>query len=655
MVRCRLLSQLRTETQAKHLSTEVCIEKVNCFSKMWKILLFHFFSLTITSAVLHQDLSTTRGILMQEKEALCFPDDFWVIRARIFVPGIGDTNLAVINEFSAWFTQFKLAGAADPPSITDYTPLVVTEDIKNMALILKSRLTQVLTLITKTHENALMLQKNSIPSLPNENSYPWLTDASKPHSGAVNVNPIELDTGNKIAYFHTDLPELSGRSLLTQVKIKDEKRIPKLSDVPFNQTQMQTYLQEVAVSFDLLTHSWTTLQQSIDILRKFQYPGQLYNVEELGFIRDHVLQGTFATESDWQISDFFSFLMMAQSTMVNSVFEEEDEILQLSEILLPAATRVQLDIFTFIPLVKRIQTYKHFHLFAYPFGYLDQYWNSVKWKKASIRITDVITDGTTFYMLDDAKQSLSCWTEFNRCSICSFKQTPSELPKSCERAIVTGQNVDSHSGCSIEDVENPEDGFIKINDSSVVYFDNTPGNILASCPERSLLPESLSHSGILNFNHSCSYTMINGPFTSLALNLPQIAVTFIRNKDDTAAKNTIISDLTDVQEHFKEFGWIYILTSCITLILLLWMVCCICCTKRDMRFSFPRCCRRARRSKRRVRKQINALDGIQLSLVDTTGTASIEQPQRELLPTRTPRFKFLQGGIALGNSRTEIV
>jgi hypothetical protein len=619
---------------------------------MWIFLFVFFFALVSVKTDLHQDLSRTRGILVQEKQALCFPDEFWVIRARLFIPGASDSNLAIINEFKSWFTQFKLKGSPNPPAINDYVSVEVSSEVRDMATMLKARLTQLEIFISKTHETALMLQTTSLIDVPNVDSFPWVTDVAKSHSGTVSYSPIELDSSRKIAYFHTDLPELYGKSLMSTVKSKDNKKIPKLSDARFNETQMLSYLQELQISLDLLFYSWNTLQQSLELVRNFQYPSMLYRNEELGFFRDYVLVSTFKTETDWTISQYFSFLMTAQSTIVQAKFEGETK---LSENDLPSMTRVQLDVVTFIPLVKRIHTYKRLHLSVFPFGSTNEYWNSVKWRKTSIQAREVITDGTTYYVLGDSSDYVSCWTSFSFCSICSFKRTPAELSEGCERSIITGQNLDSAADCKTQDVSSPDDGYIKLNESAVMYFDDTPGNLIEACPEKSLATVPLTHSGVLTFNKSCSYTMVNGPFTSLALKLSQIALTLIRNKDDTITTKTIVTDINQFQKHFQEYGWIYIMSVCVAVVLLFCTACCFCWTKREVQIKLPRCCPRRRRIHRRARPTINALEGVEFQLVNTMEPQNRVPSERRLIPARTPRFKFLQGGIALNDSRTEIV
>jgi hypothetical protein len=619
---------------------------------MWTFVLVICFSLYSTKAGLHQDLSTTRGILVQDKPALCFPDDFWVIRARLFIPGASDTNLAIINEFKSWFTQFKLKGAQNPPPINDYSPIEVSAEVKDMATMLKIRLTQLEVFISKTHETALMLQTTYIDDFPNGDSFPWLTNVATTHSGTVSYSPVEMDASKKIAYFQSDLPELYGRSLMSTVKSKDSKKIPKLADARFNETQMQSYLQELQISVDLLFDSWNTLQQSIELLRVSQYPSILYRNEELGFFRDHVLIGTFKTETDWTISQYFSYLMTARSTVVQSQFEDGTK---LAENVLPSMTRVQLDIFTFIPLVKRINTYRRIHLSVFPFGFNNEYWNSVQWKKAVIHTEEVITDGTTYYVLGNAQDFLSCWTSFSFCSICSFKRTPAELSEGCERSVVTEHLANSTVDCQTEDVSSPDDGYIKLNETTVMYFDNTPGNLIEACPEKPLATVPLTHSGVIAFDKQCSYTMVNGPFTSLALKLSQIALTLIRNKDDTITTKSIVSDLNRIQEHFQEYGWIYIISGCVIVVLSFCTVCCFCLTKREIKIKIPRCCARRRKFRRRAQPSMNALEGVEFQLVNTVEPPNRVPLERRLIPARAPRFKFLQGGITLNDSRTEIV
>ena len=121
---------------------------------------------------------------------------------------------------------------------------------------------------------------------------------------------------------------------------------------------------------------------------------------------------------------------------------------------------------------------------------------------------------------------------------------------------------------------------IALDENSWAYTDDTPGTLTETCsnPPRTQV-FALPPSGIIHFNQYCTYNVINGPFHEIKPYIRQLTYNTVIEKESKEKPRNLVKDLTSLQQHFKDNGYIYLMTTSILLFLLTSTGCFFCVNK----------------------------------------------------------------------------
>jgi hypothetical protein len=284
------------------------------------------------------------------------------------------------------------------------------------------------------------------------------------------------------------------------------------------------------------------------------------------------------------------------------------------------ASSCYVDILTAVPVLENFQ-YQEKTISITPIAertYLD----GIKWKQAVLPYSRVMTKtgSNSFFQvprnLDNHCLGNGLETE---CLVCFQPTTIHEIHDACLIAI--NDDKDPGEKCTMVSIEGVTDSIVEIEPNKWNFVDTDPGNLLERCDENEGVLMPLPYSGQLTLNPQCKYQLINGPEVN---NHPfLLAVDFIQSKvtDKLDNKRTFKEDINTLQQHFRSYGYIYILVTCSVVALV-------------MLAYFTVCCLRLKRIRNRRQAQNRRTAAVRFVTSDSEETAS---PLIEFL-SRTPRL-----------------
>jgi hypothetical protein len=209
------------------------------------------------------------------------------------------------------------------------------------------------------------------------------------------------------------------------------------------------------------------------------------------------------------------------------------------------------------------------------------YIKELKWKKINTSNMAVLVSTNNASMFLYNPLELNCLsTNWKYCKMCNLHVSILPVNSKCVMDLFL-HNKDTE--CTYMEQDPPASAIYPFSTTKVAVLDMTPGSLVQSCGNQNkVFP--LQPATLISLNNTCSYDLIdNGgdlPVLSAFLprNLKVIAATLSRNIPN------IVEDLNVVQQHFKTYGYIYVIAVGSGLLLLCGVLgCFICCRCRRTR------------------------------------------------------------------------
>jgi hypothetical protein len=295
----------------------------------------------------------------------------------------------------------------------------------------------------------------------------------------------------------------------------------------------------------------------------------------------------------------------------------------------------RLDIFTILPLITADNEFVLKEIMTLPKAE-SAYIGSPKWKQIVPSKFRVLTNSKDIFKIDqfDDLQCLSnVQDNVDSCQICFTEELTNNKLNECEQALISSDRS-IHAACSVEEIKDPQDQIVRIFENKWAFVDSTPGTLTEECPMMPQITYNLPYTGVITFNPNCSYNLVNGPFGTLPAVMTGIKLIATQGSKIIKNLRTLDTDLTKLQTHFQEYGYIYVISFSFVLALILVCLAYFCCLRfRQIRAVKNRSKKRSKRIRYTVKN--NASD---------EETISIEPPTR---PKRTPFLRILPAGISV--------
>jgi hypothetical protein len=221
----------------------------------------------------------------------------------------------------------------------------------------------------------------------------------------------------------------------------------------------------------------------------------------------------------------------------------------------PTSTSCTTHTFTFLPLIMEETRFHLNQILTLPVSASRSY-GKKDWKK--------IKDAPKFLLQQPSKvipiyttleESMECKTTptSHPCDICTYLQI-NTVHDPC--AVEISNEVTMFNYCQLEKTPEPKEQSIRLDNRRFGFTDPDSGTIVQTCQERKIV-KVIPPSGVITFNPSCSYEMVDGPIQEKPFGVP------IKFFDDIRKEQIphLIHELSDLHEHFKNHGPIYIITT----------------------------------------------------------------------------------------------
>jgi hypothetical protein len=389
--------------------------------------------------------------------------------------------------------------------------------------------------------------------------------------------------------------------------------------LPAEKTELENRLTQLSVQSLAISSMMFHLKLIIRSLDKKQFPTDLVSYTALTSALRTLLG------NDKRV------LLPAVQLLENSPLTEAVQVRDPSS--LPEAV---LEIISKIPATNKLSQLTAYQLYVFPIsrtGYIQ----GLKWKALNISSTMMLvnTERSRIYQYNPLDTKCSITTE-NFCHICTIPSTMISLKDQCINNLFFRK---SDGNCSYQEQDPPAAAFYQLSEQQVAIIDSTPGSLVQKCGNNNAV-FPMHPSSILLLNNTCDYELLdqgnNIPFLPALLpkNLKLYGTNLIRNIPN------IVEDLNTVQQHFKRYGYIYVIAvGSVLLLLISILLCAICC--------------RCQRSRTRRRRQASRETSTHTSLHDQTSENRLLlrtfAPFASTLPTRlhSPRITETARGLMI--------
>jgi hypothetical protein len=210
---------------------------------------------------------------------------------------------------------------------------------------------------------------------------------------------------------------------------------------------------------------------------------------------------------------------------------------------------------TFIPVAEEANRYEHWKVLAFPTFQDGVFTNT--WKRADVPVRHYLKREKRH--IPFRKEELTCLQSTSElpCTLCLRPEATIEI-NDCTRSILEG--TDALQTCTVQHLTNVSDHIYRLNKTAWAFVDSNPGEITEICdsaePRQHKL--ALTHSGIIQVNPDCQYTMTNTPVTIEEVDDDMDIVISHRNEITYHQYNPIEDSI--FKHHVKSYGLHYFLS-----------------------------------------------------------------------------------------------
>lgn len=601
---------------------------------------------TITELKAVRETPFATGVHLAKSETLCFPSEQWILRGRFPYSRFFRNLLGMLVKMKSKLGS--IGTTADNAETVAERTCVATSRVNNLC-----PLSAITTVVEKFGKQKATLL-TWIRSLANKfseirDAFEQLPKAVKTIVPFVSTSKLQdISPWNESATLESDISDIMVNKPFKTILL------PLSNDFKANgwfgiMERLQLNAEKTDFT-NFKVDSDTATQETLDAMREVlvYFSSKVKAVEQM-------LENV--SEKKLPIALFGSENILSAlqtiATESNTEFQDDEQLRMLHLLPLsyaihkPCESNCMTDIFIVVPIIKPTDKFQVAQIHTVPVAG-QQYTGDAKWKQIQLNSNYVLTHGTERFEIEGPDDYQCSENEGSAdCPVCYFKDLPDKPVSPCLMKIMS--NEDPKDFCEFKTVSEPNEDAVAVAPQEYLFTDPTPGVLTEKCGNSAIKAYDLPYSGIMDFNSSCVYNMVNGPFKDRVPYIPGVRITTSVGQKDQQDIRTLKDDITELKKHFRDHGYIYIivfgsilgLTSSVLLYL------CV----RKLTYIHRR---RSRRNRRRQERNV------QYSAMTSPSMATNQQESSEalILPQRVfrqaqfalrapPRFETIPGGVQL--------
>ncbi len=545
------------------------------------------------------DLKERHGVWFEKQQDVCFPTEYVRILTRyeygkymVSVTTWLNILQQALGQFGSDFDS-KVARENRVCQVPEETvcPVNQMKNLTKVAALKRNQVYQLLQDITGLVEDVTA----SFQSFPLKEASTW---------------PIALERVS-VEDNVARLPAAFSYSMLVDLTLFDVK--DGKSVLPEKEKELESRLTQVLVQGLSILSTLNSLKLIIHNLDRSHYPTELVTFMTLASALTRLVPGV----PQLPAVQYLETNPLTEGYQVRNTSVLENAVLEI-EARFPAKDKWNI--------------MQSFQLHVFPISRIG-YIQELKWKKINVSSMALLISSNNASMVLYNANELQCLSKsWNLCRVCTVHISMAPLKNKCVHNLFK-LNMDKE--CEYIEQESVETSVVAVSENKLAVLDNTPGSLIQSCSNKNTV-FALQPAAMIFLDNQCSYELLDDegdilfPSMLLPKNLKLIAANLARKVPN------IVEDLNTIQQHFKTYGYIYVIAVGLGLLLLCSIILCgICC----------RC--RSRRVRRRRQSSRDA--GSQEQVQENRLLLRTLQPIANTLPSRftSPRITETARGLVI--------